>query len=388
MQLIIQGSDKRKAKGWIQFAKSKLQLIKSFTPPNMPISRNYRPVPDVSIHIKSVNGIDTIKIDTVGGKYMCDFEEIERWPIPHSDFEITCPNNPHGRDEFLNIGFASKTQSGSDWDTYEWDFGDGETDEGGAVSHDYAEPGEYTVTLTVKKEVIISLITGTQLGGDRKYGIDNTVLEPYARAQAGVAWANYQASAIGFFGNHFEWSLQATNRGDFVGLDFREVQTYSYLSQNASAIFNLTGVAENAVVTAYMNLLAKVQVCNTPAHLDPCSTDTGGLVAVTSSAGGSVTPYIGMPNPVNLGDISSSIGGSVVVEVAGAYAFYETPMPGTFPEPNRSEAHVNTLGILGTSLWAVAEEPLSSMKTAKVIKVYTGRRGNKRTRQIGESIHT
>ena len=34
--------------------------------------------------------------------------------------------------------------------SWSWDFGDGSTDDGETVTHDYAAPGDYTITLTVE----------------------------------------------------------------------------------------------------------------------------------------------------------------------------------------------------------------------------------------------
>jgi hypothetical protein len=48
----------------------------------------------------------------------------------------------------------------------------------------------------------------------------------------------------------------------------------------------------------------------------------------------------------------------------------------------------NRVGISATDAWAEAEVPGTVMKTTKEIKVYTGSKGNKKTRQVGDSIHT
>ncbi|HEY8524542.1 MAG TPA: PKD domain-containing protein [Acidimicrobiales bacterium] len=44
---------------------------------------------------------------------------------------------------------SGSTDADGTIESYEWDFGDGETATGATASHTYAEPGEYTITLTV-----------------------------------------------------------------------------------------------------------------------------------------------------------------------------------------------------------------------------------------------
>jgi hypothetical protein len=394
MNLIIQGDDKRKAKKWIQFAKNKLRQIKTFTPGPMLINEYYTPASGILVHIKAVNGIDTIRIETEGGKYMCDFPVVDRYPIPHSDFQLRCPVRPKGVDEFLRIGFLSRSNNindpsmGGDWDTYTWDFGDGNFDTGASVFHEYDEPGEYTVSLTVAKDIVETFISGNSAGGERKEGGDDTILSPYLKANSAVAYANYQASAPGIFNNSYEWIGRASNKGTYVGINWLEDISFSYTSQNVSWNFDLTSVDVNAIVTVYMNLFLQDQVCNTPAHGDACYTSNAGQSAVVSSAGGSGTPGIDI-NPINMGDISGSIGGmqNVTFTDTGGNSHFVVPTPGTWPEPNRN-AHFTQLGVYGSDPWAIASEPTSSLKTTKVIKVYTGRRGHKRSFQVGDSVHT
>jgi hypothetical protein len=394
MQVILQGEDQRKAKTWLQFAKTKLRQLKAFRPPNGIINRSYKPVSGVGVYIKSVNGIDTIRITTEGGKYMCDFPTVDRYSIPHSDFQVRCPARPKAADEFLRLGFLSRSNNinsramGGDWDTYFWDFGDGEFGSGASVFHQYAEAGEYTVSLTVSKDVVSTNLYGTNTGGMRQFGSDSTVLEPYVKAQSTLAWADYLADTPqGPFGNAFAWEISATNRNAAVGMDIREQIGYSFLSQGASRSFNLSSVTPGSTVTAYMTLWLLNQICNTPNHLDPCYDDASGAILVTSDAGGSFTPTSNYGVVANMGDISASVGGTAQVNVVGAWAEVEIPYPGTPAWPNR-EAWGNTLGVGGSDIWAVAEEAGTLMKTTKTIKVYTGRKGHKKSFQAGDSVHT
>ncbi|TDT15306.1 PKD domain-containing protein [Ilumatobacter fluminis] len=62
----------------------------------------------------------------------------------HAEFDVT--HVEHGIYSFTNnsVEFADTTVG------YEWDFGDGLTSEAVSPSHEYAQPGDYTVTLTMR----------------------------------------------------------------------------------------------------------------------------------------------------------------------------------------------------------------------------------------------
>jgi PKD repeat protein len=54
--------------------------------------------------------------------------------------------------ETLNLSASYSDPGSADTHTFSWDFGDGSTASGSDVSHAYATPGEYTVTLTVQDD--------------------------------------------------------------------------------------------------------------------------------------------------------------------------------------------------------------------------------------------
>ena len=63
---------------------------------------------------------------------------------PITSFANDCPDDSPGRVIDANI-----SDEDGDTMTFLWDFGDGETSTWEALKHIYAEPGTYTVTLTV-----------------------------------------------------------------------------------------------------------------------------------------------------------------------------------------------------------------------------------------------
>jgi PKD repeat protein len=68
--------------------------------------------------------------------------------------DTQAPTALGGGDRAVNEGQPAFFDAGASMDnvgvtTYEWDFGDGATSSEAAVSHDYAAPGTYDVTLTV-----------------------------------------------------------------------------------------------------------------------------------------------------------------------------------------------------------------------------------------------
>jgi len=69
--------------------------------------------------------------------------------------DTTLPTVNAGQDQTVNVGTPVTFNASSSTDnigivSYEWDFGDGTTGTGITVNHTYANPGTYTVTLTVK----------------------------------------------------------------------------------------------------------------------------------------------------------------------------------------------------------------------------------------------
>lgn len=69
--------------------------------------------------------------------------------------DITKPTANAGQDQTVNVGVAVTFDAGASTDNvgivnYDWDFGDGTTGKGKTTTHAYANPGTYTVRLTVK----------------------------------------------------------------------------------------------------------------------------------------------------------------------------------------------------------------------------------------------
>ncbi len=383
MKLIIQGDDQRKAKTWIQFAKNKLRQIKTFTPVPVLINEIFRPVTDILIHIKSVNNLDTIRIVTEGGKYRCNFPTVDRYPIPHSDFLLQCPVQPSSVLDHLRIVFFSMTNDisiGGDWENYDWDFGDGNVGSGVFVFNEYAEPGEYTVTLTVSNGLSTVNAPSNDTGGDYQYGEDIS----FPGANENTAYANYVGSAPVTANNAYKWIASGSH-------DWQTKERYFFESQEASMEFDLTAVDPLATVTCYMQVLLSDWINHYPNYGDPGQAAMGVASTVVSSLGGSATPVIGGQfapwETFNMGDLTPFIGTvkQVTFQDSGGHAQLPTFRPGLPPfDLTRS----NQTGIRGTDSWAEVQTPTSLQKTTKVIKLYSGRRGRKRTFQVGDSVHT
>jgi PKD repeat protein len=65
-------------------------------------------------------------------------------------------------DQALFFIGANSQPGSSPMVSYDWDFGDGDTDSGELVNHAFAAPGDYTVTLSVTDEDGLSA-TATQV---------------------------------------------------------------------------------------------------------------------------------------------------------------------------------------------------------------------------------
>ena len=95
-------------------------------------------------------GIYTIALNVTDGA--------ENWAIDEvviTVLDITNPIANAGQDHTVNIGATVTFDAGGSSDnvgitSYDWDFGDGTTGTGKTTAHIYANPGTYTVTITVK----------------------------------------------------------------------------------------------------------------------------------------------------------------------------------------------------------------------------------------------
>ncbi len=396
MQLIIQGDDKRKAKTWIEFAKNKLRQIKRFTPATAPINRSFRPVPDIFVHIRSVNGLDAIRIVTEGGKYLCNFPQVDRYPIPHSDFLLQCPVKPSTIARHLTITFFSMTKDwgiGGDWENYNWDFGDGEVGTGRFLSHEYEKPGEYEVSLTVSKDIsTYNAPSGEDGSGEYKAGWSNYSSDGFG-AHEDIAYARYQAYPPLIVSHDYEWTCTAGTSRSYIGGTPVAKHSFGYESAEPAWTFNLTSVAPGSTVTCYIKLLLLDWLEGYPNFEDSGFQVDGVSSNVLSNIGGSAIPIIGGQyapwETFNMGDLSPFIGTTKVVQFSDAAGHVQLPAfpPGIPPEGN-TNTYSNRVGIRGSDAWAVVESAGTQMKTTKTIKVYTGRRGNKRTSQVGDSVHT
>ena len=85
----------------------------------------------------------TLAVEAAGGCSDQVTRTVTVNPLPTSNFTATnvCQGNP--------TQFTS-TASGGQINTYQWNFGDGQTGNGQTVSHSYAQPGTYNVTHTVQ----------------------------------------------------------------------------------------------------------------------------------------------------------------------------------------------------------------------------------------------
>ena len=109
------------------------------------------------VDVKSGSNQDKPGSDGIGDTpYVIDTNNKDRFPLLNTwVLDATKPIASAGQDQTANVGATMTFDGGGSTDnvriiSYEWDFGDGASGTGKTTTHAYANPGTYTVTLTVK----------------------------------------------------------------------------------------------------------------------------------------------------------------------------------------------------------------------------------------------
>jgi PKD repeat protein len=379
-KIIIQGDDQHKATKWIPWAIKKLSILKSL--PGLGIVNNsFRPSPDVDVRVKSVNGLDTIRIKTSGGEYSCEFPSVAAC-TPCSDFQLRCPSPAGNHNE---IGFTMRTDTGY-WDNFHWDFGDGEVFDGGdftggwSLEHEYDKPGKYTVSVTATRGIVTTTQNGVALSdGVYKYGRSR---DP--GASNALAHADYVAAT--------------PSGGFFSGVSHREIATvgtfgvreWEYESMETNRRFDLTAIDPLASVELWVqNLSFFDSGLHVPTNGLPYTFAIG--TGLQSSLGGSITGVSGSPSSQIIegsGIMNDLIGSIVDVRFSdiGGNAIYTDVMPDVTHPITWANIFGWSVSQSLASFFLKIQTPGESATTTKEIRVNSGR--PKKTRQTGESVHT
>ena len=150
----------------------------SWTGPNGFISHEQNPsIPNCTMEMA---GVYTCTITVGGESSSTDTEFIEVSPMPSADFTYVpaCEGDP--------VRFTSTSTTnpaGQEIESFEWDFGDGQTANGANPTHTYAQAGEYEVTLNVA--------TGNGVCSDQKTQTINVYAIPVATISASPSSVMY-----------------------------------------------------------------------------------------------------------------------------------------------------------------------------------------------------
>jgi PKD repeat protein len=155
----------------------------------------------------------------------------------------------HAAPTDLNVSFEGIAQGGTGTYEYNWDFGDGTTATGQAVSHAYAQAGVYNVTLTVSDgQISVSDVDTVTIEQEQLAELVVSGLTANVNASDPYQF-NFSVDVVGGTGNYsYTWSM-----GDgFVQASSEPIFSYRYPSQgnfNVSVTVN-DGNSEQSTVTA------------------------------------------------------------------------------------------------------------------------------------------
>jgi hypothetical protein len=367
----------QKAKRWIPWAQKHIERLKRLNVAGL-VNQTLKPINGCTVSLRSVEGSDYIRINVLqeDGKFTCDFPTVTSCaPLFCSRFALLCRFDNHNE-----VGFAART-GWNYWDNYHWVFGDGDTEDGdqfdsSSTFHEYV-PGEYTCSLTTSKDPIESFVGAPEGGKQAEHKIGSDVLNS-------TAWADYGFS-----------SGTTSNEGcDYLATarkNWRDEELYTYESQDQDVDFDLTSVSPLATCTLIARCVRKDRVVHYPNYGDAEITVSNGEVGILSSLGVFAKPVIGGAfapwEDLELGDMTPFIGTIKNITLSRSPTAQLPQYMGGLPVPPFAPSSSNTIGMLGAGYpWVRVETPGIEATTTKVIKVNTGT--PKKTRQIGESIHT
>ena len=219
---------------------------------------------------------------SVGNQTNSATTEVVIYPDPTANFNFTsvCQGTPT---QFNST--ATTNPNGQQIQSYQWNFGDGQTGSGQSVMHTYAQPGNYQVTHTVS--------TGNGHCTDQKTQTVPVYAAPSASATAQpstvmygqVATLTASAGTTGTFNFHWEPSNMVVNPNS---------QTTQTVQLQATQTFTVTvtnpqgGCSSTAQVTVSMNG-SNMTATATADHYELCEGESTTLHAIPAGGTGSFT---------------------------------------------------------------------------------------------------
>ena len=198
-------------------------------------------------------------------------------PLPTANFTATnvCQGNP--------TQFTS-TSTGDQINGYQWSFGDGQTGNGQTISHNYAQAGEYPVTLTVQTAGGCS-DDFTQIVNVYAMPVPSATATPSTILYGVNATLTANAGAQGTFNFHWEPANMVVNPNSQTTqtIALQESQTFTVTVTNPQG--SCTGTAQVIVSIDGSGLLAMVSADQT----DLCEGESTTLHVIPS--GGAAENY-------------------------------------------------------------------------------------------------
>ena len=238
---------------------------------------------------------------TVGGQTnSATTNAVVIYPQPTANFNFTsvCRGTPT---QFTST--STTNPSGQQIQSYQWNFGDGQTGTGQNVTHTYANPGNYPVTLTTSCGNGHCTSTKTQSVPVYAAPVASAMAQPNTVIYGGVSTLTANAGATGSFNFHWEPANMVVNANAQTTqtVPLTSSQTYTVTVTNPQGGCNSTAQVTVSMEGSNMTAMASADA------YELCEGESTTLHAQASGGTGNYTYTWSPANTLNNGSIADPV---------------------------------------------------------------------------------